>query len=535
MTRRSRVFVACAIAAIMAVSAFAQLSAEYRAWAEGPVKWIMTPEETQKWKSIRNDADAKAFVDLFWARRDPTPATPQNEFQEEFNRRVEYADLQFAQARKKGSLTDRGRILIVLGAPYSVSRTNPQGQGTIQTPFGDSGSGQTPSTIQGYSPRQVWLYEQTRTNIDLGQPKAEIAFIDQYASNDWTLERQARTNVDDLLKRTVNASLTQPNLTTAPTYQAQAAPVPATPATVAPAPEAASTELRTQSLVAAIQEFRAAKTSPYKPVSITYTELLSPSGEFFVPVQLYIPKEANLTADSATTFFGIVEDAAGTQVVTFEEPAALSASKGNLYFDKSLNLKPGTYRATLGLAAADGKPLVMASAPMEVKDLQPTTPGISRIVVAGDLHQTDEAAPAGAPYAFGRVKIVPKGDRTFTNRDEITYFVEVINPALDTATNLPKLQVKLELQGAPGKDGKPGRKISGPPSDVTALPLTGTPGPGQYAVVAGIPLGEMKNPLAPGEYTFRVTVYDQVANRNWTGEEKLKVVAAPAPAPAPAS
>jgi GWxTD domain-containing protein len=532
MNRTSRVFTAAALAAILAVSAFAQLSAEHRDWANGPVKWIMTAEETAKWKSVKKDADAKAFIDLFWARRDPTPATPENEFKADFDRRVEYANAQFGQARKKGALTDRGRVFIVLGPPYSVSRTNPEGQGTVQSPFGDTTTaGEVPSTIQGYSPKQIWKYDQTKTTVDLGQPTAEIAFIDQYASNDWTLERLARTNVDDLLKRTINAAITQPNITSAPTF-AQAAPV---PAPVAPQPAApVATGLTTPALRTAIDEFRAAKTNPYKPLGITYTELLTPTGEFFVPVQLYIPKDANLTAEGATTFFGVVEDNAGTQVLTFEEPAKLSATKGDLYFDKSLKLQPGSYKATLGLAGADGKPLIMASTPMEVKDLPAATPGISRLVLAGELIQTEEAAPVGAPYAFGRVKIVPKGDRTFSNRDELTYFVEVINPAIDEGTNLPKLQVKLELQAAAGKDGKPGRKISAPPSDVNALPLTGTPGPGQYAVVAGIPLGEMKNPLAPGDYTFRLTVYDQVGKQNWTTEQNIKLVAGPAPAPAPA-
>ncbi|HUP46168.1 MAG TPA: hypothetical protein VM779_11720, partial [Thermoanaerobaculia bacterium] len=244
------------------------------------------------------------------------------------------------------------------------------------------------------------------------------------------------------------------------------------------------------------------------------------------PVQLYIPKTANLKADSVTTFFGVIADNSGSQVVTFEEPATLSTSNGDFYFDKSLDLKPGTYRATLGLAAADGKPVIATTAPLEVKELSPAKAGISRLILANDIHQTDDAAPVGAPFAFGRVKIVPKGNGIFTNRDEISYFVEVVNPGLDEGTNLPKLQVKIELQAAAGKDGKPGRKIAAPPAEVAALPLTGMPGPGQYAVMAGIPLGQMKNPLPPGDYTFRVTVYDQVGKQNWTTEQKLKLIAA---------
>ncbi len=490
----------------------------------------MTPDETAKAKQLKTDADAKAFADLFWARRDPTPNTQVNEFRNEFDRRVQYAEQQFGQARKKGSLTDRGRIFIVLGAPYSVQRSNPEGQGTVQTP----GMGANSNTIQGYSPRQIWKYDQTRTQVVLGQPTAEVAFIDQYASNDWTMERTARTPIDDLLKRTVQSFVTSPNLTAAPSYQAQAAQ-PVAPV-VAPAPVAPAADVRgtfkTESLRAAVEAQKAAKTNPFKPLGVSWTEMVSPAGDHFVPVQLYISKDAGIAADAVTTFFGTIEDASGTAVAIYEEPATLASSKGDLYFDKSLKLQPGTYRATLGLAGADGKPVIMSSVPMEVKALPVGTAdaGISRMVLSSDIHQTDEAALVGAPYAFGRVKIVPKGDRVFSNKEELSYFVEVLNPGIDEGTNLPKLQVRLELIGAPGKDGKPGRTISAPIADTTALPLTGAPGPGQYAVLAGIPLGEMKNPLPPGNYTLRVKVFDQVRKQSWTTEQPLKLVAAPAAA-----
>ena len=37
-------------------------------------------------------AEAKAFIELFWAKRDPNLETPVNEFRQEFNMRVEAAD-----------------------------------------------------------------------------------------------------------------------------------------------------------------------------------------------------------------------------------------------------------------------------------------------------------------------------------------------------------------------------------------------------------------------------------------------------------
>jgi hypothetical protein len=293
---------------------------------------------------------------------------------------------------------------------------------------------------------------------------------------------------------------------------------------------------KTESLKTAVEQFKTAKTNPYKSAGITYTELLSPTGDYYVPLQLYVPKPAGLTAEQVTTFFGTIEDSSGNAVAIFEEPATLSTSNGDLFFDRSLtNLKPGTYKATLGLSDKDNKPVVMTTQTIELKPLAKEQAGISRLVLASDVHQTDTAALAGAPYAFGRVKIVPKGDHVFSNKDEITYFVEVVNPGIDPATNMPKLQVKLELVGAGTKD-KPGRTISAPITDATPLPLTGAPGVGQYAIMAGIPLGEMKTPLPAGDYTLRVKVYDQVSKQSWTAEQSLKLAAiAPAAAPAAAT
>jgi GWxTD domain-containing protein len=511
------ILVVAALLSLFAISAFAQVSQEFKDWSTGPATWLMTEEEKTSWKNVKSDADARALVDLFWARRDPTPGTPANEFRDEYNSRVEFADRQFAEGRKKGSMTERGRMIVILGAPTRISRLASDEQA------GQSGV----SGMQNAGARQIWIYEQAKTKYPLATTSAQIVFLDQYKSGVWSYERTAVAN--DLQRRALNFYMTQPGLTEAPSMTAQAAPA-ATAQLPAPTPlaPAAMTAFKTESLRTAVTEFKSAKTNPYNnKVAVTFTELVSPAGDFYVPVQLYIPKSAGLTAESVTTFFGVVEDAAGNTVAVFEEPATLSASKGDLYFDRSLTLQPGTYRATLGLSAADGKPVVMSTTAMDLKPFGKDTKGISRLILANDIHETEQAALAGAPYAFGRVKIVPKGDRVFTNKDEINYFLEVMNPSIDETSNAPKLQVKLDLiQSSTG--GKPGRTISAPLSDASPLPLTGQAGAGQYAILAGIPLGQMKNPLPAGDYTLRVKVIDQVTKENWTAEQKLTLVAAPA-------
>src|SRR5436305_5817332 len=94
------------LAMTFALPAAAQLGPKYSDWAEGPVQHLMTKEEKKQWKAVHADADAAAFIDLFWARRDPTPETPRNEFREAFDARVAYADDHFASHGTRGSLTD---------------------------------------------------------------------------------------------------------------------------------------------------------------------------------------------------------------------------------------------------------------------------------------------------------------------------------------------------------------------------------------------------------------------------------------------
>jgi GWxTD domain-containing protein len=529
MKSMKTILIACASVAVVASSAFAQLSAQNRDWATGAVQYIMTPQEQAQWKQVKNDAEAQAFQDLFWAKRDPSAGTPANEYRAAFEQAVQYADEHFAEGRRKGSLTDRGRVLLLLGPPSRIERTGGSATATMPGSMAGTTTGDQPV------PAQIWVYDAGKSAV-LGNQQLRVTFTDQFSNNNWTLQRGGGVDLADLTRRALTSTIVNPNMTQAPAAAPAMTERQATiPTATAPAPavQAGIGAFKTDALKAAVESFKGAKINPYKSINVSYTELVSPAGDYYVPLQLYVPKSAGLTADQVTTFFGTIEDATGTAVAIFEEPATLSTSNGDLYFDKSLTtLKPGTYRATLGLADKSGAPVIMSTQQIELKGLAKDDTGISRLVLASDVHQTEAAALVGAPYAFGRVKIVPKGDRVFTNKDEITYFVEVVNPGIDPATNSPKLQVKLELAGTGTKD-KPGRTISAPIADATPLPLSGAPGPGQYAIMAGIPLGEMKTPLPAGDYTMRVKVYDQVKKLSWTAEQPLKVVqgtAAAAPA-----
>ncbi len=103
-------------------------------WARGPEQWIMTAEEKKTWASLQSGGDRAEFVEKFWESRNPRPGNPDNTFKTGFERRVAFADAHFVQDEKKrGSLTDRGMVFVLLGPPtYGGRRPIQPGEDTSE-------------------------------------------------------------------------------------------------------------------------------------------------------------------------------------------------------------------------------------------------------------------------------------------------------------------------------------------------------------------------------------------------------------------
>jgi len=96
-------------------------SAAVAAWAEGPALWLILPDEEKQIRRIRSNQEAVAFMEAFWRRRDPDPERPGNPFVQTFYQRVEAADRLYGEPGLRGSLTDRGRALVLLGPQPSLA------------------------------------------------------------------------------------------------------------------------------------------------------------------------------------------------------------------------------------------------------------------------------------------------------------------------------------------------------------------------------------------------------------------------------
>ena len=80
------------------------------------LKYIAYPAELDSLRKATGDERSELW-ERFWARRDPMPATPTNEFRDQFFERIRLASLYFEEPGRPGWKTDRGEVFIVLGAP----------------------------------------------------------------------------------------------------------------------------------------------------------------------------------------------------------------------------------------------------------------------------------------------------------------------------------------------------------------------------------------------------------------------------------
>jgi GWxTD domain-containing protein len=144
----------------------ASLPARYAAWLNQEVPYIITNAERNAFLELKSDSQREAFIQNFWAIRNPDPNSPTNQFRDEYYRRLAYANDQFGSpGRHDGWRTDRGMVYITLGPPQQL------------TPYRSS---------QYLTPLEIWFYQSPSTNHAL-PPYFYVLFYQRSLNEDYKL------------------------------------------------------------------------------------------------------------------------------------------------------------------------------------------------------------------------------------------------------------------------------------------------------------------------------------------------------------
>ena len=464
---RARTIVLAAV--LVAAVAGAELGSRYAEWADGPEGFLLTKKEEKEWKALTSDAEAEHFVELFWARRDPNLETPINEFRAEFDRRVHHADQEYVYPGFRGALTDRGRILILLGPPQQVEKRGPTY--TVER-MDDAAYGSDEVRANA----ELWYYDPAVLPADLKVKSSRLLFVfyeRKAETNEFILDRShpEATMALRALSSAPEAILRHPNLKEVPKPVAVIGGEAADAAHLAwldvgSAPLTAQSQLVLEPGVA---------DAAYRPMW----------------AQLILPHEAPVLDQLA----GRVTGPEGRVTATFQIAAKpLEAGTRRLYH-LTFPLDPGVHRVEVA-GAAGGQVQVVQSGELELVGIPEQGTWMSPIWLGLDAFR-EEGVPLGSAYGFGGWHLVPLVDGKATTKDEVSYFGFLAHPGT-TEEGATNVSVKVEV--------KKGSEKLGPPFTTPLRTAELLPGLHLYANALSL-----KGLPETGEYTLEFTIKDNVS------------------------
>jgi len=497
-----RIVVTCLAGLVFGIgTAAAQLSPEMQDWASGPVSVLLNESETAAFAALASDAEAERFVELFWARRDPDLSTRANELKIDFEARVAAADKQFAEEDVRGALTDRGKVLILLGLPAERSQGNIGDY--LERFYGvdapDAFGGVTMRTrVRGtqidptLGVADVWMY----TNEQLGEtaelPKRMdsfvIAFIDPKGLGHYGIDKQhehARWGTRAMAAAPA-MYLAHPELDEPPVYPL----IPGLPA-------ASDAELAW--LGDGGSSMPEGATAVLTTGVRTENNLLS---WLFVLLPNEVP--------AADRCVGRVVLADGSVDGSFSADLEASESaRGRVYELAAPVLENGS---TLELALAAGdQPVATWTGGLESPEVEPGATWISPMYAGAEIREL-EAFDAGTPFVFGGYHLVLRPDGTYDHAENLNYFCLVVRPGADDEGKVnARVQLKLYQDGT---------QISSSPARSVALQPVA---PNVFMFGSQLPLSALP---ADGEFLLKVKLTEKVSGVSRSSEIPIRLGAA---------
>src|SRR3954452_8666274 len=96
------------------------LGPDYSSWMVGAASRLATPEEINEYVTLRDDAQAEAFIERFWRTHNPPSDKPGTSLRQTFETRSANADRQFSESGLLGRRSDRGVVYVLYGLPKKI-------------------------------------------------------------------------------------------------------------------------------------------------------------------------------------------------------------------------------------------------------------------------------------------------------------------------------------------------------------------------------------------------------------------------------
>jgi GWxTD domain-containing protein len=488
-----------------------EMETPYKKWLSEEVPYIITDQERAAFKKLSNDDEREAFIENFWERRNPNPGSPENEFKEEYYRRIAYANEHFASGIQ-GWRTDRGRIYIMYG-PADEIDSHPSG-GMYERPESEGG-GET-STY----PFEDWRYRY----IDGVGTNVILEFVDPTMTGEYHLtmdpgEKDALLHVPgagltmaeqmgmagsnskmDRFQRTDGMTVGNPMGGSEPASMDEFTRLDLYAKIFQPP------AVKFKDLKAVVTSKLSANLLPFEErtdfIRVTDETVLTP-----ITVQInnsdlqFQNKDGVMHA--VLDIYGEITSLGGHIVNTFEKSLVVDVPEHEFQqyqshksvYQEAIPLRPARYKLSLVLKDdLNGR--------MGSEELGIIVPGFgdekltNSTLILADLIQPLPTSQVGSgPFVIGGTKVRPSVNNIFTRDQRLGIYMQVYNLSVDDKTKKPSLDVRYRIE----KDGK---ELLDQPEDPANLKKASQ----QFTVIKTMGL----QALTPGKYTVQIQVTDNI-------------------------
>jgi GWxTD domain-containing protein len=457
MTVRHPVLLLVAISLLAAAPARAALDKEAKKWLEGVAPLIL-PDEQKLYEGLKDKNDQLEFQKIFWARRDLDLGTPENEFQAQYEAARAEADQRFKVVGKPGSVTDCGRVFILLGEPAEVKKDS----GLV----GEVGLG-------GRNP-ETWRYRGER----FSGGEAVMSFNPACMAPDSFRKQLDRVAADKVV---------HPNID----YRLEKDGHLVKLADLLPKPSPAQTLLRTPR-----QDFQITAQQAYLKAQGSGTALLG----------LVRGDSAGLPVDAAKHLRVVVcaqaEDADGkVAAFTDQEADAEVGADGAFLASFRMGLKPGKYTLKAGALEPKTGKGSLAEMPIEVPDFNGGALASTMFLLDNvEEKASPDPADAFAAFTLGRARFVPHVGHTYSKAQPLWFFYQYYDAQADEKTGKAAVTASASIFRG-------------------TAPLAKSPDQTFDSVVGGTTIGPIDlSTYFPGKFKVQVKISDAVAKKELTQE-----------------
>jgi GWxTD domain-containing protein len=483
MNNKNFIFI-FALLSLIFLNLSAKKKDKYDKWID-EVNPILTSGEKAEFKKLKKEKEKEDFIQLFWAKRDPTPQTEKNELKEEYYKRLSHVKKAYIYGYKKGAETDMGKAYLYFGKPR-VFHSQVSAPGSPQPlPRSDLPSMHT----QRDFPPQIWIYP-TLPWMNIPQEGFQLVF--SHDGVGYVLDREkTETRAMQAFYAYPEKILLFPDLKELPKWRK----------IITFSPESFEGML--------IQKLKSTQEDivqvPFEKKTI-FTKAEDESSYLTILLKIE-PEEREEIIEKKLNFFGRVESESYSY--DFSEEKTPLKEKDYFISQVGLPLRPGEYKIYLGFYPPDKKIYSIKADKIKVPDFWTQELAFSSLLASSHVQEVTAESKKEEfdVFSLDRYSLLPLYGQEYSREESLNIFYYIYNPAVDENQNC-SLLIELELQWGEKKfelnPQKRQRKVG---EERVILE-------GHQILLSALP--------ESGEYQLAVKVTDEIAKK--TISKKLKFI-----------